>query len=111
MNEYIKNRKKTDVDFRLVHNTRRRNHYALNGKSKSSSTKEILGIDIETYKKWIKIQMTPEKNWNIIEIDHVKPFCMFDVSKEGEVEEAFCWKNTQPILKPIIRRKVLNLFF
>ena len=38
MNEYIKNRKKTDVNFRLIRNTRRRIHHALNGKSKSSST-------------------------------------------------------------------------
>ena len=27
-----------------------------------SSTKEILGIDIETYKKWIQYQMIPEMN-------------------------------------------------
>ena len=99
MNEYIKNRIKTDFDFRLIRNTRRRIHHALNGKSKSSSTRGILGIDIETYKKWIKFQMTPEMNWNNNEIDHVKPICMFDVSKEEELNEAFCWKNTQPLLK------------
>ena len=34
MNEYIKNRIKTDVNFRLIRNTRRRIHHALNGKSK-----------------------------------------------------------------------------
>ena len=96
MIEYIKNQIKTDVHFRLIRNTRRRIHHALNGKSKSSSTREILGIDIETYKKWIKIQMTPELNWNNFEIDHVQPICMFDVSKEEELKEAFCWKNIQP---------------
>ena len=41
MNEYIKTRIKTDVDFRLIRNTRRRIHHALNGQSKSSYTKEI----------------------------------------------------------------------
>ena len=51
--ESRKNRRKTDVNFCLICNTRRRIHHALNGKSKSISTKEILGIDIETYKKWI----------------------------------------------------------
>ena len=68
MNKYIKenmkNRIKTDVIFRLFRNTRRRIHHALNGKSKSISTKEILGIDIDSYKKRIEFQFTPEMNWS-----------------------------------------------
>ena len=51
INLYIKNRIKTDVNFRLIRNTRRRIHHALNGKSKSSSTKEILGINVDSYRK------------------------------------------------------------
>ena len=37
-NLLIKNRIKTDDIFRLIHNTRRKIHHALNGKSKSCST-------------------------------------------------------------------------
>ena len=70
--ESRKNRRKTDVNFRLICNTRRRIHHALKGKSKSSSTRDILGIDIDLYRKWIEYQMTPEMNWSNIEIDHVK---------------------------------------
>ena len=33
---------------------------------KQSSSRDILGIDIETYRKWIEYQMTPEMNWSII---------------------------------------------
>ena len=99
MNEYIKKRIKTDVNFRLIRNTRRRNHHALNGKSKSSSTKENLGIDVDSYRKWIEFQFTPEMTWDNIEIDHVKAICLFDVSKDEELKEAFHWKNTQPLLK------------
>ena len=97
--EYRKNRRKTDVNFRLICNTRRRIHHALNGKSKSISTKEILGIGIETYKKWIEWQMTPEMTWDNIEIDHVKAICLFDVSNDEQLKEAFNWRNTQPLLK------------
>ena len=32
--------------------------------------------------------------WYNIEIDHVKPICMFNVSKDEEVKECFNWKNT-----------------
>ena len=99
MNEYFKNRTKTDVNFRLIRNTRRRIHHALNGKTKPSSTKDILGIDIDLYRKWIEFQFTPEMNWSNIEIDHVKAICLFDVSKDEELKEAFSWKNTQPLLK------------
>ena len=43
--------------------------------------------------------MTPEMNWSNIEIDHVKAICLFDISKDEELREAFNWKNTQPLLK------------
>ena len=72
---------------------------------KQSSTKEILGIDIDLYRKWNEWQFTPEMNWSNIEIDHVKANCMFDVTKEEELKEAFSWKNTQPLLKQDHRQK------
>ena len=43
--------------------------------------------------------MIPEMSWCKIEIDHVKPICMVDVSKDDELREAFFWKNTQPLLR------------
>ena len=98
-NIYLKNKRETDDKFRLISNTRCRIHHALNGKSKSISTKDILGIDIETYKKWIEWQMTPEMNWQNIEIDHVKAICLFDISNDEQLKEAFNWRNTQPLLK------------
>ena len=94
--EYMKNRTKTDVSFQLICNTTRRNHYALNGKSKSSSTIDILGIDVETYRKWIEYQFIPEMRWFNIETDHVKPICFFDVFKVDEMKEAFSWKILSP---------------
>ena len=94
--EYLKNRIKTDVNFRLIRNTRRRVHHLLNGKSKSSSAKEILGIDSDSYRKWIEYQFTPAMNWFNIGIDHVKPICSFDASKDEELKEAINCRNTQP---------------
>ena len=77
---------------------------------KSISTKENLGLDIGSYRKLIGYQFTPEKNWLKIEIDYVKPICMFNISKNDELRECFIWKNTQPLLKEkIINRKGENL--
>ena len=111
MNEFFKNRIKTDVNFRLIRNTRRRIHHALNGKSKSSSTINILGIDIDLYRKWLEFQFSHEMNWENIEIDHVKPICMFDVTKDEELKEAFNWKNTQPLLKKDHQQKGIKYNF
>ena len=62
--------------------------------TKQSSTK-VLGIDIDTHRKWIEWPMTPEMNRTNIEINHVKPICLFDVSQDEKLKEAFSWKNTQ----------------
>ena len=102
---YLKNRYKTDNNFRLISKTRSRIRKALNGKLKSSSTRDSLGIDIDTYKKWIQWQFTPKMNWTNIEIDHVKAICLIDVSKNEELREAFKRKNTQPLLKQDHRQK------
>ena len=80
--------------------TRRRIHHALiNNKSKSSSTRGISGLDIDLYRKWIEWQFTLDKTWDNLEIDHVKAICLFYISKDEELREAFSWKNTQPLLK------------
>ena len=73
--------------------------------TKHSSTKEVLGIDIDTYRKWIEWQMTPEMNWTNVDIYHVKPICLFDVSKDEELKEAFSWKNIQSLLKEVHQQK------
>ena len=44
-------------------------------------------------------------NWSNTEINHVKPLCMFDMSINHEIKEAFNWKNTQPLLEEIHQKK------
>ena len=48
-------------------------------------------------------------NWTNIELNHVKPICMFGLSKDEEVKEAFSWKSTQPLLKQDHRQKGTKL--
>ena len=110
-NRYLKNKRETDVNFQLISNTRNRNYKSLKGLTKQSSTKDILGIDNETYRKWFEWQMTPEMNWSDIEIDQVKPICMFDISEEEELRDAFSWKNTQLLLKEVHQQKGIKFNF
>ena len=96
---YLRNKRETDVNYRMIVYTRNRIYKSLKGTTKQSSTKEILGIDIDLYRKWLEFQFTSEMNWSNIEVDHIKPICMFDVSDDDQLKEAFSWKNTQPLLK------------
>ena len=59
-NIYLKNKRETDVNFRLINNTRNKIYKSLKGMTKQSSSRDILGIDIDTYKKWLEFQFTPE---------------------------------------------------
>ena len=108
---YLKNKREIDINFRILSNTRNRIYKSLRGMTKQSSTKDILGVDINTYRKWIEWQMTSEMNWSNKEIDHVKPIYMFDKSKEEELREEFNWKNTQPLLKHDHQQKGIKFNF
>ena len=110
-NIYLKNRREIDINFRLISNTRNRIYKSLKGMTKQSTTKEVLGIDVDLYIKWIEFQMTPEMNWSNIEIDHVKAICLFDVSDDEQLREAFNWKNTQPLLKHDHQKKGIKFNF
>ena len=48
---YFNNKNKRDTNFLLIKNTRIRMYNSLKGKTKSSSTIEILGIDIDIFEK------------------------------------------------------------
>ena len=106
---YFNNRYNTVVTFRLILFTKKRILEALRGELKSSYIVDILGLDIDTYRKWIEYQMTPEMNWLNIEIDQIGVISLFDVSGEEELQEVCYWKNTQHLPKGIISRIILNL--
>ena len=75
---------------------------------KSSSTKEILGIDTETYRKWTEWHFTPQMNWSNIEIEHVRTICSFDTSKDEQLKGAFSWRNSQPLSKKDHQQKAIK---
>ena len=95
---FLNTRYRTDFKFRLICKTRNKIRQGLNRKTKSSSTLDILGIDIDSYRKWIEWQMTPDMTWDNLEVDHVKPICTFNILDDEDLKLAFNWKNTQPLL-------------
>ena len=55
--------------------------------------------------------MTPEMNWDNLDIDQVGPISLFGISKNEELGETFCWKFTQPFLKKDHQHKGIKFYF
>ena len=59
----------------------------------------------------IQCQRTHDMIWQNIEIDRLKPICMFNVSKKDEIKQVFSWKKNQTLLKKFISIKGQNIIF
>ena len=99
-NIYLKNKLKTDFNYKLIHTIRVRVKDVLRGHSKSDSTINMLGCTINEL--WIHLEkqfkqgMTRENHgkWHI---DHIKPCSSFDLTKPEEQAKCFHYTNLQPL--------------
>ena len=110
-NVYSKARKLYDPKFKLLTNLRSRLGQVLRGNSKSQTTKQLIGIDFETFTKWIEFQfeegMLLENYGSIFHLDHVLPISSFNLLDEEELQKAMNWKNIRP-LSPLKNIKKSN---
>jgi hypothetical protein len=103
-NEYLRNKRKTDSNFRIYDNIRVRIKDALKEKNKSAHTLELLGCDIQNaklYLQWTAIQ-NGYKDFDIdnysgeeYEIDHITPCAIFNMEDPNQQKECFNWRNMQ----------------
>jgi hypothetical protein len=101
-NKQIKERYRTDVNFRLVRTLRTRLSNALNGKSKSAKTLELLGCSVDHLKKHLENQFYPGMTWEDRydwHIDHIVPCNSFDLTDPYEQQQCFHYSNLQPLWK------------
>lgn len=103
LNEGYKNRLKNDPQFKIAHNTRVRINKALKNDHKNSSSKVLLGCEMDFYKEYLEKQFKPDMNWDnygsLWDIDHIRPCATFDLSLEEEQKKCFHYTNTQPLYK------------
>lgn len=100
--EYVKNRRRSSPEYRLLVACRKRVGTAVNGVCFSLHTKELIGCDLTTLRNHIESQWKEGMNWQNYglkgwHIDHVKPCSAFDFTKESEIRECFNYKNLQPL--------------
>ena len=104
VNNYYKKRRKTDLEYRLVESLRARINTGLTrylNQGKFNTSLELLGCDAKTWINHLESQFEPDMTWDNWgekwQIDHIIPISLFDLSKKNHQQEAFYYKNTQPL--------------
>lgn len=97
---YMRNRRRTDPQFRLADNLRRRINKALNGGKKPGSAVRDLGCSIYELKEHLENQFQTGMTWNnhgAWHVDHVRPLASFDLTDREQFLTACHYSNLQPL--------------
>jgi len=111
INEYMKNKRRTDVNFNILEllRARLRRVLFLRGIEKDGSAKDLLGCDIRFFKNYLESKFIDGMSWNnrgkIWEIDHIIPCSKFDLREIEQQKTCFHYTNLQPMFVGDNRRK------
>jgi hypothetical protein len=102
INNYFKNKKKTDIQFKLSCNLRVRLNSAINNNYKAGSAVKDLGCSIEEFKSYLESKFQSGMSWDNWttdgwHIDHIKPLASFDLTDRNQLLEACHYTNLQPL--------------
>lgn len=98
--KYSKNRKKSDINFRLRCLLSSRISNALKGRCKSKTTINLIGCSIDFLKGYIENKFRLNMSWNNYgqwHIDHIKPCALFDLADPEQQKLCFHYTNLQPL--------------
>lgn len=95
---------KSNPIFKIKRNLRRRIHHVIKDNYKSDSTVNLLGCSVEEFKLYLESKFQPGMTWDNYglgqdkwHIDHIRPCCDFDLSKDEEQRKCFHYSNMQPL--------------
>ena len=97
-----KERRETDIQYRLSCNLRRRLTHFIKGRSKNGSAVRDLGCSIEDLKKYLESKFQDGMSWDNYgfygwHIDHIIPLSSFDLTNREELLKAVHYTNLQPL--------------
>jgi hypothetical protein len=103
-NQYIKNRLRTDIQYKLQHNLRSRLNKTIQNNQKAGSAIRDLDCSIDWFKGWLEMQWEDGMTWDNYgnkkgqwNIDHIKPLSSFDLTNREQLKSACHWTNLQPM--------------
>jgi hypothetical protein len=98
-NEWISQRRKNDINFKMSYNLRTRFHSFISTLGKK--TFDVLGMPCDMFLSWIEFQFTDGMTWDNYasdwHLDHVLPVSKFDLTNEIDQRVCFHWTNFQPL--------------
>jgi hypothetical protein len=97
---YDVNRRKKDINFKLICYLRSRLSNVLRKNKKSKSTMKLIGCSVEQLKQHLEQKFTKGmsfSNYGKWHIDHIKSCARFDLSKPEEQKRCFHYTNLQPL--------------
>ena len=103
MNEYYKNRRHSDLKFKLAHKIRVRTNKAFKSQNvrKTIKTFDLLGFSHSFFKSWIIHQlygdMSLDNYGSVWQIDHCLAIASFNLLDEKEMKKCFKWINLRPM--------------
>ena len=102
INSYVKNRKKTNIQYKLSINLRCRLNKGLKRNSKTGSAVKDLGCTIDELKTHLESKFQSGMTWDNWSregwhIDHVKPLASFDLTDKEQLLIACHYTNLQPL--------------
>lgn len=103
-NEYFRNKRKTDINYKISTNLRNKINKSLKHGRKSISTLELLGLSQEAFKIYFESKFTKGMTWGKfmngeIHIDHIIPCSKFDLTDIEQQKQCFHYSNLQPLWK------------
>lgn len=103
MTNYVKERSKVDINFKIHKILRSRFKAIFKNKIKHTSVINLIGCSLNDLKLHLEAQFKPEMNWQnhgkIWEIDHIIPCSKFNFIELEEQQKCFHYTNLQPLFK------------
>ena len=103
INEHIKKRMKSDLNFKLARYMRSGLYKAFKSQNvrKINKTLDLLGCSPSFFKNWIIHQlygnMSLENYGSVWQIDHCLPIASFNLLDKNDIEKCFNWVNLRPM--------------
>ena len=98
-NKKNKERRKTDLNFRLKEVIKSKFHKFIKGER--LYFKEVIGLEQKMFIKWIEFLWNDKMNWDNYgiywDIDHILPLSCFNFQNKKEIKICYNWKNMQPL--------------
>lgn len=98
--KYQRERRKRDIEYRILQACRGRIWYALKSGKKASKTIKLIGCEISFLKSWLEEKFKPGMSWDNYgewHIDHIIPCARFNLGIVEQQYACFHYTNLQPL--------------